>query len=73
MYNSVIHDNNKNFMRGKEEMKRKLSLILAVILLASLFLSACGSTVETAQGVTENTVKVGNSIEIGRASCRVRV
>ena len=62
MYNSVIHDNNKNFMRGKEEMKRKLSLILAVILLASLFLSACGSTVETAQGVTENTVKVGNSI-----------
>lgn len=62
MYNSVIHDNNKNLIRGKEEMKRKLSLILAVILLASLFLSACGSTVETAQGVTENTVKVGNSI-----------
>ncbi len=43
-------------------MKKKISLILAVLLVASIFLSACGSTVETAQGVTENTVKVGNSI-----------
>lgn len=43
-------------------MKRKLSLILAVLLVVSVFLSACGGSVETAQGVTEETVKVGNSI-----------
>ncbi|SKC48092.1 ABC transporter substrate-binding protein [Maledivibacter halophilus] len=43
-------------------MKKKLSLMLAVILIASIFLSACGESVETAQGVTEKTVKVGNSI-----------
>lgn len=43
-------------------MKRRISLMLVVLLVVSVFLSACGGSVETAQGVTEETVKVGNSI-----------
>lgn len=43
-------------------MKRRISLMLVVLLVISVFLSACGGSVETAQGVTEETVKVGNSI-----------
>lgn len=43
-------------------MKRRISLMLVVLLVISVFLSACGGSLETAQGVTEETVKVGNSI-----------
>jgi len=43
-------------------MKRKVSLMLVVLLAASIFLVGCGGSVETAQGVTEKSVKVGNSI-----------
>ena len=42
-------------------MKRKLSLIMVALLVVSVFLTACGGKVETAQGVTESTIKVGNS------------
>ncbi|SHI93732.1 ABC-type branched-chain amino acid transport system, substrate-binding protein [Geosporobacter subterraneus DSM 17957] len=42
-------------------MKRKLLLIMAAFLVVSVFLTACGGRVETAQGVTESTIKVGNS------------
>lgn len=62
MYNLLYMIIKNSFIRGKKEMKRKISLILAMLLVASVILTACGGSVETAQGVTENTVKVGNSI-----------
>ncbi|MEW9123379.1 MAG: ABC transporter substrate-binding protein [Thermotaleaceae bacterium] len=43
-------------------MKKKVASILTGLLVLSVFLTGCGSSVETAQGVTENTIKVGNSI-----------
>jgi ABC-type branched-subunit amino acid transport system substrate-binding protein len=54
-------------------MNKKVSLMLIAVLLVSLFLSACGATVETAQGVTETTVKVGNSIATSGALAPVGV
>lgn len=43
-------------------MKRMLSLCICLLLLSSMALTGCNKSVETAQGVTEDTVKVGNSI-----------
>ncbi len=60
-------------LRGGKRMKRKISLMLAVLLVVSVFLSACGGSVETAQGVTETSVKVGNSIATSGALAPVGV
>ena len=42
-------------------MKKVLAMVLSVIMMTSL-LAGCGSGSESAQGVTDDTVKVGNSI-----------
>lgn len=43
-------------------MKKKVYSIVSLILVLSMLLMGCGSSSESAQGVTDTTVKVGNSI-----------
>ena len=43
-------------------MKRKIYSIVSLLLILSLTLVGCGGGAESAQGVTDTTVKVGNSI-----------
>ncbi|WP_105616262.1 ABC transporter substrate-binding protein [Vallitalea okinawensis] len=43
-------------------MKKGLAVILSTLLVISMMLTACETAVETAQGVTKDSVKVGNSI-----------
>lgn len=49
-------------INGGEKMKKKVLSIVSLILAISMLLMGCGGGSEMAQGVTDTTVKVGNSI-----------
>jgi ABC-type branched-subunit amino acid transport system substrate-binding protein len=51
-----------NIKIWREIMKKTAKILIALILIMSLMLGGCTTKVESAQGVTDTTVKVGNSI-----------
>ncbi len=52
----------KQNIYGGVQMRKKLISIISIILVISLAFVGCASKEETTQGVTDTTVKVGNSI-----------
>lgn len=54
-------------------MRKKISLLLATLMVATVALAGCGKETEKAQGVTDTTIKIGNSAATSGALAPVGV
>ncbi|MEW9096513.1 MAG: ABC transporter substrate-binding protein [Clostridiaceae bacterium] len=54
-------------------MRKKISLLLATLMVATVALTGCGKEIEKAQGVTDTTIKIGNSAATSGALAPVGV
>ncbi|WP_315118375.1 ABC transporter substrate-binding protein [uncultured Clostridium sp.] len=54
-------------------MRKRISLLLSTLMIATIALTGCGKKAETAQGVTEKSIKVGNSASTSGALAPVGV